>query len=255
MMEEMLTNPLATLILAHADDKLLLGHVQSDWTGLGPILEEDIAASAMAQDDLSHALMLYQYLGERYGLDPDVIAFEREPSDYLCCDLVTHPDDFDWADALVKRWLIAVFTSLGIDRLSTVDDKDLAARCNRIKPEQALQIKHLDAWIQRLGRGNEESNARLQSALNRTLELAGMLFEVPGHRVAEQPDVACGRDEMFNQWLDSIQQTLASAGLTAQFTLPERGVTGGRRGQHASHFHEQLDEMTEVRRLSPGATW
>ena len=255
MMQEMLTNPLAVLLLAHADDKLLLGHVQSDWTGLGPILEEDIAASAMAQDDLSHALMLYEHLGERYELDADVIAFEREPSDYMCCDLVTHPDEFDWADSLVKRWFTAVYTSLSIERLCSVDDDDLSARCNRMQPEQSLQIRHLDAWIKRLGKGNEESNTRLQSALDRTSHLAGTLFEVPGHRLPDDEDFCCGRNEIFQQWHANIQETLGSAGLTAQFNLPERDVIGGRRGQHAPHFHEQLDEMTEVRRLSPGATW
>ena len=119
-METMLTDPLAALVLAHADDKLMLGHVQSDWTGLGPVLEEDIAASAMAQDDLSHALMLYEYLGAKYGHEADAIAFEREPMDYMCCDLVTLSDEFDWATSLVKRWLVAVFAGMGIERLATV---------------------------------------------------------------------------------------------------------------------------------------
>ena len=124
-MQDMLTNPTAALILAHADDKLMLGHVQSDWTGLGPILEEDIASSAMAQDDLSHALTLYEYLGNTYGLDPDVIAFERDPADYMCCDLVTQSDEFDWANSVVKRWLMAVFTRIAIERLSNREDADL----------------------------------------------------------------------------------------------------------------------------------
>ena len=96
-MQDMLTNQLANIVLMHADDKLMLGHIQSDWTGLAPILEEDIAASAMAQDDLSHALVLYEFLGARFNLDPDAIAFDRDPCDYRCCDLVTIPDDFDWA--------------------------------------------------------------------------------------------------------------------------------------------------------------
>ncbi|MDG2424652.1 MAG: phenylacetate-CoA oxygenase subunit PaaI [Phycisphaerales bacterium] len=254
-MEAMLTNPLAVLILAHADDKLLLGHVQSDWTGLGPLLEEDIAASAMAQDDLSHALILYQFLGERYELDSDVIAFEREPVDYMCCDLVTKPDEFDWAEAVVKRWLIAEFTGMGIDRLSAIEDKELAARCNRIKPEQALQIKHLQAWIKRLGTAGPESQERIQAALDRLSGLAGMLFEVPGQRLPVNDDFCCGRDEMFKAWDASIQETLSQSNLKASFALPERSLIGGRRGTHASHFHDQFDELTEVRRVSPGASW
>ena len=68
-MQNMLRDPLANIVLMHADDKLMLGHMQSDWTGLAPILEEDIAASSMSQDDLSHALVLYEYLASRFDLD------------------------------------------------------------------------------------------------------------------------------------------------------------------------------------------
>lgn len=254
-MDAMLTDPLAALILAHADDKLLLGHVQSDWTGLGPLLEEDIAASAMAQDDLSHALMLYQYLGAKYGHDADEIAFERDPMDYMCCDLVTFPDEFNWADAVVKRWLVAVFSEIGIERLASIPDKKLATRCNRIMPEQQLQVAHLEGWIRRLGTGGEESRTRMQAALDRLSEQAGMLLEVPGHRLAPDDDFCCGRDEIFEAWTARLQETLQSAGLTATFTLPPRTVIGGRRGTHAEHFLAQLDEMTEVRRVSPGASW
>ena len=52
---ENLKQPMIDLLLAVADDKLMLGHRNSDWTGLGPILEEDIAFSSLAQDDIAHA--------------------------------------------------------------------------------------------------------------------------------------------------------------------------------------------------------
>ena len=44
-----LKTPLADLLLSIADDKLMLGHRGSDWTGLAPSLEEDIAFSAIPQ--------------------------------------------------------------------------------------------------------------------------------------------------------------------------------------------------------------
>ena len=145
---------LAVRILSHADDKLMLGHVQSDWTGLGPILEEDIASSAMAQDDLSHALTLYEYLGNEYDLDPDVIAFERSAENYFCCDLVTRSDEFDWAGSVVKRWLTATYMQIVIKDLSKIDhESDLGARCDRILPEQDHQVIHLQRWIIRFQGG------------------------------------------------------------------------------------------------------
>ena len=112
-MQNMLKDPDSTLVLSLADDLLMLGHIQGDWTGLGPILEEDIASSSMSQDDLSHALVLYEHLGTRFELDPDVIAYERDARDYRCCDLVTIPDEFDWATAFVRRWIMSHWAGYG----------------------------------------------------------------------------------------------------------------------------------------------
>ena len=38
-----------------ADDQLILGHRNSEWTGFGPLLEEDIAFSSMAQDKIGQS--------------------------------------------------------------------------------------------------------------------------------------------------------------------------------------------------------
>jgi ring-1,2-phenylacetyl-CoA epoxidase subunit PaaC len=250
-MQDMLNDPLANIILMHADDKLMLGHIQSDWTGLAPILEEDIAASSMSQDDLSHALVLYEYLGKRFDLGTDEIAFERDAINYRCCDLITTPDEFDWAVALTKRWLVATFAALGLDRLATIADGDLAARCKRLIPEQAIHVTHLTAWMIRLGSGTDESKARMQTAVDTLSASAGMMFEVP----ESLAKTYCGRDELFAQWHTAIMDTLTQAGLSATITLPANSVVGGRCGVHADHFTQQQSEMTEVRRTEPAPAW
>jgi len=254
-MQDLLNDPLANIVLMHADDKLLLGHMQSDWTGLAPILEEDIAASAMSQDDLSHAMILMEYLGQQHDLSVDTIAFRRTADDYRCCDLTTVPDEFDWGMSLVRRWLVASFTSLGIDRLATVEDEDLASRCRRIQDEQAIQLQHLSAWIIRLGQGNDESRMRLQTAMVALASEAGMMFEPPDAKLTDNESFCCGRDEMYRQWIHCITPTLDGAGLNADIQLPPRDTIGGRRGNHASHFTEQLAEMTEVIGTDATASW
>src|SRR4051812_2466186 len=50
------------LMFRMADDDLIIAHRNSEWTGLGPILEEDIAFSSIAQDKLGHAQALYEVL-------------------------------------------------------------------------------------------------------------------------------------------------------------------------------------------------
>ena len=48
-----------------ADDEFVIGFCDSEWTGIAPLLEEDIAMSSLAQDELGHAAALYGLLGER----------------------------------------------------------------------------------------------------------------------------------------------------------------------------------------------
>ena len=253
-MQTMLTDPLAAMLLAAADDLLMLGHVQSDWTGLAPILEEDIAASAMAQDDLSHALVIYEFLGGEHDLDPDTIAFDRNLEDYRCCDLVTVPDDFDWSISLCKRWLVASYSKLGFDRFATIEG-DIGQRCARLRDEAAIHVAHLNNWIIRLGTGSQESNDRLQQAINKLIPEAGMLFEPPDAGLEQDESFCCGRQEIFEEWVAQNIATLSQANLQGTFTLPDREAVGGRRGIHADHFVEQFEEMTEVRRTEPSAAW
>ena len=52
-LSEHVKGPFVQLLLSLADDKFILGHRNADWTGLAPLLEEDIAFSSIAQDEPS----------------------------------------------------------------------------------------------------------------------------------------------------------------------------------------------------------
>ncbi|HYU57528.1 MAG TPA: Phenylacetic acid catabolic protein, partial [Actinomycetota bacterium] len=55
----MVEDPRLTLLLALADDELIIGHRHSEWTGWAPHIEEDLAFSSIAQDEMAHARLLY----------------------------------------------------------------------------------------------------------------------------------------------------------------------------------------------------
>src|SRR5215475_8229431 len=57
--------PLIEYALQLADNALVLGHRNSEWTGHGPILEQDIALSNIALDLIGQARNLYQYAAGR----------------------------------------------------------------------------------------------------------------------------------------------------------------------------------------------
>ena len=87
-----------------ADDEFVIGFSDSEWTGIAPILEEDVAMSSLAQDELGHAAALYGLLGELTGTDPDAIAYDREPAEYRHCRLLDHGRG-DWAMTIARRFL------------------------------------------------------------------------------------------------------------------------------------------------------
>ncbi len=254
-MNNMLNDLEALLVLKMADDKLFLGHMQSDWTGLGPILEEDIASSSMAQDDLSHALVLYEYLGNRFDLDPDVIAYERKPNQYLCCDLATVPDDFNWATSLVRRWLFTHYAAPVLDRLALFEDKELAERAHRLRAEEGLHVEYLDDWMRRLGSSSDEARDRIQEAIDLLSTHAGMLFEIPGRDIDTDDSFCCGRSELFEEWARNTNGVLEQTELKMQVQLPGMEIVGGRSGVHADHFAAAHAEMGAVRSADPGAAW
>ncbi|MBX3372300.1 MAG: phenylacetate-CoA oxygenase subunit PaaC [Phycisphaeraceae bacterium] len=258
------------LLLSVADDKLLLGHRNSDWTGLAPILEEDIAFSALAQDEIAHAQALYglaasvSHPDARAGADAsgdapaaDALAFGRPAAAYLCAAFVEADDGFDWAVALVRRFLCDAFDAARLQRLSGSGFAPLAHLAARLLREERSHLEHASGWLVRLGRGTTESAARMQAALDRLAPAAMTLFEpFDGEdRVASAGLYPGDRATMFRTWRAAVEPVLARAGLTAAFTLDPDPPRGGRRGVHSPAFSAQLDEMCEVFRLAPEAAW
>jgi ring-1,2-phenylacetyl-CoA epoxidase subunit PaaC len=250
--------PLADLLLAVADDKLMLGHRNSDWTGLGPILEEDIAFSSIAQDEIAHAQALYEVAGGLLGRSADQLAFGRAPAAYRCATIVEVPDDFDWAVALARRLFCDHFDLGRLERLARSSAPDLAALAKRLRAEEQVHVDHVDGWITRLGRGNDDARGRLQAALDRLAPLAPELLEP----VADQDELeragvypAPADGDAFAAWARPVETVVAAAGLTVTLAPLAEGFVGGRRGRHTTDLDALVDEMSEVFRIEPEAAW
>jgi 1,2-phenylacetyl-CoA epoxidase catalytic subunit len=99
-------NALSLLLLSMADDEFVIGFSDSEWTGIAPLLEEDVAMSSIAQDEIGHARALYELLAEVVadGRDADAWAYDRPPDGYYHARLLDHPRG-DWDDTIVRRYL------------------------------------------------------------------------------------------------------------------------------------------------------
>ena len=128
------------LLLGLADDELVIGWRDSEWTGIAPMLEEDVAFSSIAQNEIGHARAVYQLLTD----DPDALAFDRAPGEYRCAPLV-ELRLLDWAHTIARRWLYEVADEIRITAL--MEELPLAAKINR---EEAYHRMHAEMWHERL---------------------------------------------------------------------------------------------------------
>jgi ring-1,2-phenylacetyl-CoA epoxidase subunit PaaC len=133
------------LLLGLADDELILGWRDSEWTGIAPLLEEDVAFSSIAQNEIGHARALYELLSN----DADALAFDRPPLEYRCAPLV-ELRLLDWAHAIARRWLYEVADEIRIADLMEDDDAAIAGLAAKINREEAYHRMHAEMWRERL---------------------------------------------------------------------------------------------------------
>ena len=253
-----LKQPLVDLLLSVADDKFILGHRNSDWTGLAPMLEEDIAFSSLAQDEISHATVLYQMAAELLGTTADKLAYGRKPEEFRCAQIVELSHDFDWAFTVCRDFFCDHFDFLRLSRLAASSYTPLAQLAARLAPEEEIHVHHVDTLLKKLGRGSPEARQRIQDALDRLSPVAIGLFEqTPGLELLEKQGVYPDAPQpgMFQRWSQGLQQIVSEANLILRQPKPDAQTVGGRRGRHSDGFAALLDELTEVYRLEPEAAW
>ncbi len=132
-------------LLGIADDELIVGWRDSEWTGIAPLLEEDVAFSSIAQNEIGHARALYSLLTD----DADALAFDRSPDEYRCAQLV-ELQLLDWAHTIARRWLYEVADEIRLAALKDDPDPAVAGLAAKIDREEAYHRMHAEMWHERL---------------------------------------------------------------------------------------------------------
>jgi ring-1,2-phenylacetyl-CoA epoxidase subunit PaaC len=132
-------------LLALADDELVLGWRDSEWTGIAPMLEEDVAFSSISQNEIGHARAVYSLLAD----DVDALAFDRPLDGYRCAPLV-ELRLLDWAHTIARRWLYEVADEIRIAALMEDGDAAVAGLAAKINREEAYHRMHAEMWHERL---------------------------------------------------------------------------------------------------------
>ncbi|GAB4580200.1 MAG: phenylacetate-CoA oxygenase subunit PaaC [Anaerolineales bacterium] len=246
---------LAPLILALADDELILGHRNSEWCGHSPILEEDIAFANLALDEIGHARLWYQLhaqlVGENPETYPDRLVYFREPFEYRCTQLVALPKG-DWAFTMLRQHLFDTLENVRLAHYAQSAFAPLAETAAKIRREEIYHLRHTSAWVKRLGLGTEESHRRMQNALNELWPYTGQLFDpFPGEDDLVQAGWLTGSPTLHAAWQAQVIPFLESANLR----IPPVKMRTLNRSLPSQHLVNILADLQQVARLDPQAAW
>lgn len=264
--EDEVRRALIEYLYAIGDDELILGHRASEWTGLGPILEADIALSSIAQDEMGHALAYYRLLEALGEGDPDEIGFGREMTAFRNAIFSELPRG-DWGFTVIRHYLHDVNEKVRLQALADSSYEPLAQTARKLITEEKYHLIHGQSWVSKLAQATEESHRRLQAGLDRAFPYALGLFEAVAEleSVRVEAGIAPPAHELQEQWLDEIVPFLQDAGLTVPAEKTENGwevfvepVYGGRRGDalaRTEYMEAILSAMQLVVNTEPDAEW
>ena len=139
----------ARSLLEIADDELILGWRDSEWTGIAPLLEEDVAFSSIAQNEIGHARALYELVARERGTTADELAFDRAPNEYRNSRLV-ELRLLDWEKTIARHWLYEQADAERLERLKRSDNAEVAGLAAKIDREEAYHRMHAKMWFDRL---------------------------------------------------------------------------------------------------------
>ncbi|MEO8639477.1 MAG: 1,2-phenylacetyl-CoA epoxidase subunit PaaC [Chloroflexota bacterium] len=245
---------LAELLLAMADDEFVLGFWDSEWTGIAPMLEEDVAMSSVSQDEIGHAKALYELLAELTGEDADRIAFGRPADGYRHAALMNHART-DWAFSIARRFLYENADAVRLESLAASAYQPLADLAVKMRREETYHLLHFDLWLRRLAEGGDESKERLTEAIERLWSDAQAVF---APLAGEETLVAAGilpesLDTLRSRWLERVGIRLAAAHLP----VPAPGANPDAEGRtrRTDEFTWLHGEFTMVSGSEADATW
>ncbi|SDC41561.1 ring-1,2-phenylacetyl-CoA epoxidase subunit PaaC [Melghirimyces thermohalophilus] len=246
---------LTALLYQLADDELCLGHRDSEWLGLAPDIEGDVAFSSIAQDEVGHAVFYLERLHELGEKDPDSLAFFRGAEAWRNAVLLEQPNG-DWARTILRHFLYDLFDDVRTEALLHSSYEPLAQGVAKIRREEHYHLLHLKPWLIRLARAGGDAQERMEQAVMEVWAQLGGLFSLGAEEeeMIHHGLIAWGREELYRRWEDRAKPVFAEAGLKwpGPPSVPEQD---GRRGRHTDHLTELIRTMSEVAVGDPAARW
>lgn len=246
---------LAQFLLHVGDSQLILSHRLAEWCGHAPELELDIALANIGLDLLGQARNALTLAGELEGLgrDEDQLAYFRHERDYRNLLLTEQPNG-DFAQTIVRQWLMDHYHSILLNALTASPQPELAAFAVKSLKEAKYHVRFSSAWMERLSLGTALAHEKTQAALNELWRFTEELFAVTQ---AEQALIDAGilphMAALKTLWTETVLNDIERFALT----VPALGAyrSGAKQGLHTEHLGYILAELQYMQRSYPNMVW
>jgi len=244
------TDQLINYSLHLADTNLILAQRNAEWCAHGPILEQDIAITNISLDIIGQARNFYQYAAvlTGNGATEDTLAYLRTEREFKNL-LLTELPNTDWAHTILRQFVYSVYCKLLYTQLQKLEDAQLAAIAEKALKEITYHIQWSSEWVIRLGDGTEESNQRMNKAIENLWPYTGEFFMPADYERPFNIDFAA----LKAAWTEKIKSIFGEATLQ----VPENVFmqSGGKQGVHTESLGYILADLQFLQRTYPGAEW
>lgn len=255
---------LIELLYQLADDDFLLAFRGSEWLGLAPHIEEDVAFSSISQDMMGHANLYYNLLENLGEGEADRIAHLRSPDQFrnaIILEEVNGPGtylkepDYDWAFTVVRNYFYAVHKHIRLDSLRHSSYEPLAEAARKIMTEQYYHLMHWEIWFKQLMTSTEEATLRMTTAIQKVWkDFGGVLTLGQYYEDIVKANFIDDENVMKKRWNNKIEAVLKEVG--ASYSGEPRMERGnGRNGVHTEDLKQATLTLSEVYATNPATGW
>ncbi|MFS0689241.1 1,2-phenylacetyl-CoA epoxidase subunit PaaC [Sporosarcina sp. 179-K 8C2 HS] len=253
-----------SLLFQLADDDFLYAYRGSEWLGLAPHIEEDVASSSISQDSMGHAAMYYKLLEDLGVGKADDLAHKRPANERRNSVLTERVNgegyymetpNYDWAYQVVRSYFYTQAKKVKVDSLVQSSYRPVAEAAVKVKMELYYHRLHWETWFKQLLSSTDVAKQKMNEAIAHVMNDFGDVFSLGNQKQAiEKYKLIDSEEKLKENWIASIKPVFVALQMDVP-TIPANPTNNGRNGEHTVDLDEALQTLSEVYKLDPVASW
>jgi ring-1,2-phenylacetyl-CoA epoxidase subunit PaaC len=255
---------ITSLLFQLADDDFLYAYRGSEWLGLAPHIEEDVASSSISQDSMGHAAMFYKLLEDLEVGKADDLAHLRPAHDRRNSILTERVNGegyymetphYDWAYQVVRSYFYTQAKKIKVDSLCHSSYKPVAEVAVKVKMELYYHRLHWETWFKQLLSSTDVAKEKMNDAITLVMGDFGDVFSFGDQKqVIEKNELIDSEETLKENWKAGIKPVFVALNMEEP-TIPDSPTKNGRNGEHTKDLDEALLTLSEVYKSDPVAAW